>query len=57
MPDVWNVAKPLEVEYRQPICQSSGQSNSGRKEKERQPCGEETESRELRSRRDHQSSR
>ena len=29
MPDLWNVAKPLEV-----ICQSSDQSNSGRKDRE-----------------------
>ena len=43
MPAVWNVAKPLEVEYRQPIFQSSDQSNSGRKEIEKPPCGEETE--------------
>ena len=33
MPDMWNVAEPLEVEYRQPVCQSSDQSNSSRKEK------------------------
>ena len=32
MLDVWNMAEPLEVEYKQPICQSSDQSNSGRKE-------------------------
>ena len=56
MPDVWDVAEPLEVEYRQPIHQSSDQSNSVRKEIEKPPCGEETESQELRSRRDHQSS-
>ena len=42
MPAVWNVAQPLEVEYRQPILQSSDQSNSGRKEIEKPPCGEET---------------
>ena len=41
--DVWNVAKPLEVEYRRPIHQSSDQSNSVRKEKVKPPCGEETE--------------
>ena len=41
LPDVWNVAEPLEVEYRQPIHQSSDQSNSGRKEKVKPPCGEE----------------
>ena len=57
MPAVWNVAKPLEVEYRQPIHQSSGQSNSGRKEMENSPHGEETEGQESRSSRDHQSSR
>ena len=56
MPDVWNMAKTLEVEYRQPICQSSDQSNSGRKETEKQPCGKEREGQESRSRRDHQSS-
>ena len=32
MPAVWNVAEPLEVEYRQLIHQSSDQSNSGKKE-------------------------
>ena len=53
MPDVWNVAESLEVEYRQPIRQSSDQSNSGRKEIEKQPCGKEIEGRESRSRRDH----
>ena len=47
LPAVWNVAEPLEVEYRWPIHQSSDQSNSGRKEIEKPPCGEE-----LRSRRD-----
>ena len=54
---VWNVAEPLEVEYRQPIHQSSDQSNSGRKEIEKPPCGKETEGQEWRSRKDHQSSR
>ena len=29
---VWNVAEPLEVEYRRPVHQSSDQSNSGRKD-------------------------
>ena len=43
MPGVWNVAEPLEVEYRWPIHQSSDQSNSSRKEIEKPPCGEETE--------------
>ena len=57
MPAVWNVAKPLGLDYRQPIHQSSDQSNSGRKEIEKPPCGEERESQESRSRRDHQSSR
>ena len=33
-------------EYRQPIHQSSDQSNSGRKEKVKPPCGEETEGQE-----------
>ena len=55
MPAVWNVAEPLEVEYRQPILQSSDQSNSSRKEIEKPPCSEETEGQESRSRRDHQS--
>ena len=32
MPDVWNVAEPLEVEYRRPIHQSSDQSNSDKRE-------------------------
>ena len=41
MPAVWNVAEPLEVEYRQPILPNSDQSNSGRKEIEKPPCGEE----------------
>ena len=50
LPDVWNVAEPLGVEYRQPIHQSSDQSNSGRKEKVKPPCGEETEGQELRLR-------
>ena len=36
--------------------QSSDQSNSGRKEIEKSPSGEETEGQELQSRRDHQSS-
>ena len=43
LPDVWNVAEPLEVEYRQAIHQSSDQSNSGRKEIVKPPCVEETE--------------
>ena len=37
----------MEVEYRQPIHQSSDQSNSGRKEKVKPPCGEETEGQEF----------
>ena len=40
---VWNVAEPLEMEYRRPVYQSSDQSNSGRKELEKPPCSEETE--------------
>ena len=56
MPVVWNVAEPLEVEYRWPIHQSSDQSTGSRKEIEMPPCGEETEGQESRSRRDHQSS-
>ena len=46
LPDVWNVAEPLEVEYRQTIHPSSDQSNNGRKEKV-------TEGQELRLRKDH----
>ena len=57
MPAVWSVAEPLEVEYKQPIHQSSDQSNNSRKEIEKQPCDEEIEGQESRSRRDHQSSR
>ena len=57
MPAVWNVAEPLEVGYSQPIYQSSDQSNNSRKEIEEQPCGEEVEGQESRSRRDQQSSR
>ena len=56
MPAVCNVAEPLEVEYRQPILQSSDQSNSDRKEIEKPPYGEETEGQESRSRRDQKSS-
>ena len=41
MPAVWNVAKPLEVEYRQSIHQSRDQSNSGRKGTEKQPYGDD----------------
>ena len=55
MPDLWNVAEPLELEYRQPIHYSSDQSNSGRKETEKPPCGEETEGQESRSRKGRQS--
>ena len=40
---VWNVAEPLEVEYRRPLLQSSDQSNSVRKEIKNPPCGKETE--------------
>ena len=36
------MAEPLEVEYRRLIHQSSVQSNSGRKEREK-PCAEEIE--------------
>ena len=53
---VWNVAEPLEVEYRWPIHQNSDQSNSGRKKIVKPPCAEETEGQESGSRRDHQSS-
>ena len=44
MPAVWNVVEPLEVEYRQPVHQSSDQSNSGIKEIDKLPCGAEIES-------------
>ena len=54
IPAVWNMAEPLEVEYRQAILQSSDQINGGRKEIEKPPCNEEGQ--ESRSRRDHQSS-
>ena len=57
MPVVWNMAELLELEYRQPVHQSSNQSNISRKEIEKPPCGEETEGQESSSRRDHQSSR
>ena len=40
MPDMWNMAGPSEVEYRQLIHQSSDQSNNS-KEIEKQPCSEE----------------
>ena len=53
LPDVCNLAEPLEVEYRRSIHQSSDQSNSGRKEKVKPPCGKETEGQELRLRRDY----
>ena len=53
LPDVWNVAEPLEVEFRRPIHQSNDQSNSGRKEKVKPPCAEETEGQELRLSKDH----
>ena len=56
MPAVSNVTEPLEVEHRRQIHQSSDQNNSGRKEIEKTPCGEETEGQESSSRRDHQSS-
>ena len=55
MPAVWNVAEPLEVEYRWLIHQSSDHSNSGIKDIEKPPCSEETEGQESRPRRDHQS--
>ena len=57
MPAVWNMAEPLEVEYRRPIHQSSDQSNSSRKEIEKSSCGEETYGQEPRSRRGRQSGR
>ena len=37
MPAVWDMAEPLEVEYWQPILQSSDQSNGSRKEIEKPP--------------------
>ena len=42
------------LEYRQPIRQSSGRSNSNTKEIEKHPCGEEIEDQKSVSRRDHQ---
>ena len=51
MSDVWNMDEPLEVGYRQPVCQSSDQSNNGKKEIEKQSCGKEMKGQELRSRR------
>ena len=45
LPAMWNVAEPLEVEYRQPIHQKSDQI-SGRKEIEKPPCRKETEGQE-----------
>ena len=54
LPVMWNVAEPLEVEDRRPIHQSSDQSNSGRKEIEKLPCGEAKEGQESRSRRGRQ---
>ena len=56
LPDVWNVAEPLEVEYRRPIHQSSDQSNSDKREIVKPLCAEEIEGQKSRSRRDHQSS-
>ena len=56
LPAMWNMAKPLEVEYRRPIHRNGDQGNSGRKEIEKPPCREEIEGQESRSRRDHQSS-
>ena len=55
MIDVFNFAEPLEVEYRQPVSQSSDQSNSYKKEIGKEPFSEEIEGQELRSRRNHQS--
>ena len=62
MPDVWNVAGLLGVEYRQPIHQSSDQSNSDlynnnnkKKGTQKQPCSEE-KGQEQKSRPDYQSS-
>ena len=41
MPDEWNVTESLETEYRQLVHQSSDQSNSSWKEKEKQPWEKE----------------
>ena len=49
MPAVWNVVQPLELEYRQPIHQSSDQNNRGRQEIEKPLCSEETEGEKSRS--------
>ena len=56
MPAVWNLAEPLEVEYRRPVHQSNDLSNSCRKEMEKPPSSEEAEGQESRSRKNHQSS-
>ena len=50
MPDMWNIAEPLEVEYRHPIRHSSDQVIAVEKEIETQSCGKELEGRKSRSR-------
>ena len=57
MPAMCTVAELLELEYRQAVHQSSDQSNSSRKEIEKQPCAEEIEGQESKSRRDLQFNR
>ena len=56
MPDLWNVTKPLEVQFRQLVHQSNNKSNGDRKGK-RSNCFEEIGGQEHKSRRDQQSSR
>ena len=46
LPDVWNVAEPLEVEYWRPIHQSSDQSNSDKREIVKPLCAKEIEGQE-----------
>ena len=53
LPDMWSVAKPLKVEYRQAVLQSSFITVLYRKMIEKQPCDEKIEGQESRSRRYH----
>ena len=55
MSAVWNAAEPLEVNTGSQFIRAVTKSNSGRKEIEKPPCGEETEGQESRSRRGRQS--
>ena len=41
--DMWNVAEPLEVGYRQPVHQSNDQNNNDKKGKDKQPFTSEIE--------------